>query len=235
MYEGPQGPATQLLAEIRYELSALTDAVRELQLAAQPEMLPAPYVEVLPAPVVVEDRPAVLDFGPLLEALGSLRGPDQTPLLIAVLEQIAGMRQDLKDQVEHSRRQGQAQSMFGIGASSVTVTNSVPVQNVQGDRLNVAVQNFPAVQQVTDFYTTTEVLPDQAGANGVLTFTFTSTPKMVWVKSTGGISRAVTSGVPTASFGIPCDDGVPQPLSVQTQNVSVYAPTGATVTVWGFS
>lgn len=90
-------------------------------------------------------------------------------------------------------------------------------------------------QRVTDKFTGGEVLADLTGAGAVLTFTFASAVQLVWVFSAGADSRADPfGGTPSATLGIPCDTDTPMPLTVETSSVKVYAPTGATVTVWGF-
>lgn len=98
---------------------------------------------------------------------------------------------------------------------------------------------FPSAQAVRDAYTGGEVLPDQAGAGASLTFTFSSPVQLVYVfarsAAGGSISRADPfGGTPAASAGIPCDDGVPQAIPVTTSTVKVFAPSGVTVSVWGY-
>lgn len=91
-------------------------------------------------------------------------------------------------------------------------------------------------QVVADTFNSGETLADQAGAGAVLTFTFTSPMDLVWVRSVGGISRADPfGGTPTATQGIYCADGEPQPLTITATVVKVFAPIGATVSVWGFT
>lgn len=117
----------------------------------------------------------------------------------------------------------------------------------------INVGNFPATQPVSiaqevevkndtgsllrssDAFLGGEVLADQSGAGSVLTFTFTTPVQLVWVRSKGGISRADPfGGTPAASTGIPCADDEPSPITVQTSTVKVFAPSGATVSVWGY-
>lgn len=141
MLEGPFGPATQLLAEIRYELERLNTVVFE-NAERQTE---APHIEVLPAPIVLEDRPTpVIDLSPLREAFDRLSRPtpgfDPTPALIGLLAEIQGMRNDFQESIAFQRDREQAKGMFGIGASSVSVTNTVPVKNdPDGAPLNVTI------------------------------------------------------------------------------------------------
>lgn len=87
-----------------------------------------------------------------------------------------------------------------------------------------------------DKYLGGQVLADQAGAGAVLTFTFTTAVDLVWVLSTGtGTSRADPfGGTPAASLGIPCPADTQQPITVTTSSVKVFAPSGTTVSVWGY-
>jgi hypothetical protein len=85
-----------------------------------------------------------------------------------------------------------------------------------------------------DNFTAFEALADQAGSNGVLTFTFSSAVDLIWVQSNGGTSRAVVgSQTPSATLGAYCADGTPLPIPIHATVVKVYAPNGATVSVWG--
>lgn len=80
-----------------------------------------------------------------------------------------------------------------------------------------------------------EYLADQSGAGGVLTFTFSEEHQLVWVQIDGGDGRADPfGGTPSASAGIPCVDGTPQPMTVSTDVVKVFAPGSTTVHVWGY-
>lgn len=92
-----------------------------------------------------------------------------------------------------------------------------------------------SVSPVRDTFTGMEALAQQAGASAVLTFTFTSEVDLIWVRSDGsGSSMATTTQTPTSTLGAVCEDGVPTPLTVRTSTVQVWAPSGVTVSVWGF-
>lgn len=133
----------------------------------------------------------------------------------------------------------------------VAVSNfpsSFAVSNFPGA---TAVSNFPATYNTRalartvdkvdsyDSYIGGEVLADQAGAGAALTFTFALSVDLifVFVKSAGGTSQGRADpfgGTPTASQGIPCEDGAVQPIPVVASSVKVFAPTGTTVSVWGY-
>lgn len=102
----------------------------------------------------------------------------------------------------------------------------------QGHGATVSNPSFVSAQ---DAFSAGEVLLDQAGADGVLTFSFTQPVDLIWVRSVGGVSRADPfGGTPTASIGVYCADDEPAPLTVSTDALKVYAPSGATVSVWGY-
>ena len=87
----------------------------------------------------------------------------------------------------------------------------------------------------TDTYSGGEVLADQAGAGAVLTFTFTTPVNLAWVLVDGDDGRCDPfGGTPSSGAGIPCDDGVPQPVSMTVTTIKVYAPAATTVSVWGY-
>lgn len=87
-----------------------------------------------------------------------------------------------------------------------------------------------------DIFTTGQTLADQVPAGGVVLFSFSGNPvNLVWVKPVGGGCRVDPfGGIPDATTGIPCDDEVPNPITVLTNEVRVYAAGGVTVSVWGF-
>lgn len=90
--------------------------------------------------------------------------------------------------------------------------------------------------KVSDRLTGYEGLNDQAGDGTVKTFTFSTAPDLVWVRSVGGVSRAdPAGGTPTATNGIYCADDEPTPITISGQTtLKVFAPIGAVVSVWGF-
>lgn len=90
-------------------------------------------------------------------------------------------------------------------------------------------------QPTRDDFTDGEALDDQIGSGGVLTFTFTSPVNLVWVRSVGGVARCDPfGGAPSATRGVYCADDEPAPITVNAESVAVFAPAGATVSVWGF-
>jgi len=87
-----------------------------------------------------------------------------------------------------------------------------------------------------DDYQSGECLADQAGAGGVLTFTFTTAVQLLVIEAKGGSLTARADpfgGVPTASKGVVCDDGVPTYVPVTVTSVKIFAPAGMTVSVFG--
>ena len=87
----------------------------------------------------------------------------------------------------------------------------------------------------SDVFLGGQALADQASTGAVLTFTFASPVQLIWVKPTGGTCRVDPfGGTPAASVGIPCDDGIPNPLTVRTTVIQVFANSGVTVSVWGY-
>jgi hypothetical protein len=130
----------------------------------------------------------------------------------------------------------------GGGAQDVNVLNFPAVQAVSGV---VDVANFPATQPVTgtvsseDTYVGGQTLPDQTSGGSALTFTFSAPVQLAYAffKTTLGTSTARVDpfgGTASATQGIPLDDGVPQAFPVQTSTLSVFAPIGVTVSVWGY-
>jgi hypothetical protein len=91
---------------------------------------------------------------------------------------------------------------------------------------------------VRDEYQGGEVLADQTGAAGVLTFTFTSAVQLAVVDANGvatDIARADPfGGTPTATLGIPCRDETPTFMPVATSTVKVFAPSAMVVSVYGY-
>ncbi len=91
-------------------------------------------------------------------------------------------------------------------------------------------------QVVAEVFNSGATLPDQSGAGGVLTFTFASAMDLIWIRSVGGVSRADPfGGTPTSTQGVYCADSEPQPITVTATTIKVYAPSGATVSVWGYA
>jgi hypothetical protein len=90
-------------------------------------------------------------------------------------------------------------------------------------------------QRVDDGYQSGECLADQTGNGGVLTFTFSAVVSLVWVRSVGAVCRADPfGGMPSATQGVYCASDEPCPITVDCQVLKVYAPSGATVSVWGY-
>lgn len=93
--------------------------------------------------------------------------------------------------------------------------------------------------KVHDDYQTGEILADQVGAGGVLTFTFSEPVHMLWINDIGATTTNVSradpfGGTPNATTGITVPNGTPTPITVTTSSVKVYAPTGSTISVYGY-
>lgn len=101
--------------------------------------------------------------------------------------------------------------------------------------MNARVNGKPEAQPVVDTFLSGEVLADQSGSDTVLTYTFSSPVDLVWVRSDNGTSRADPfGGVPTSTLGIICEDGIPNPMTIRTDEVQIFAPNGSIVNVWGY-
>lgn len=86
-----------------------------------------------------------------------------------------------------------------------------------------------------EIYNTVYTTNDVTSMGGVNEFNFTQAPKQIWVLCVGGDGKAtVNEGTPSGSNGVPCLDGVPTPIPVAAQKVSVYADAAVVISVWGF-
>jgi hypothetical protein len=85
-------------------------------------------------------------------------------------------------------------------------------------------------------YTAGEILPEQEGADDVLTFTFSQPMKKIFMESNGmgDTSRLDPfGGTPSSTLGIPCHHLDRIELEITVTTVKVFAPTGTKVNVWG--
>lgn len=88
---------------------------------------------------------------------------------------------------------------------------------------------------VFDRYVGGQALPDQAGDGSVKLFSFEDPVDLIWVRCDGGNGRVDPfGGEPSTEVGIFCEDGVPQPLTISTSKIRVFALTGVVIRVWGF-
>lgn len=118
----------------------------------------------------------------------------------------------------------------------------VPVEDSTGSTRKIANVRFTdangdvvEMQRTGDYMNGADYLTDQAGAGGVLTFTFGTAVQLVYVRSVGGVARVTTgSATPSATTGayVGADESFPFPSNV-TQ-VKVFASAGTTVSVWGY-
>lgn len=163
------------------------------------------------------------------------------PIRPATREQQAAALAAVGDPVEHPAQY----SLLGRIASLITVasTSLQTLANIftrMGDGSQVVTGPLTDTQLrasnigVQDEFTADEPLPDQPGADDVLTFTFAADVSLIWVRSIGGVSRASVSATPTPVLGTYCADGEPVPITVRASSIKVYAPTGVTVSVVGY-
>lgn len=89
-------------------------------------------------------------------------------------------------------------------------------------------------------YMSAEIRPDQAGANAVQTFTFSTPVDFIWVTDVGTTTTNVSrvdpyGGTPSSSAGIAVFNQTPTPIQVvpARASINVYAPTGSTITMYG--
>jgi hypothetical protein len=216
-------------------LAEVVQAVRELRDALT--SLPAPAV-LVPEPDLSAVVNAVNGLRPgvgaaeIAEAIRQALHVPPRPGDTLVAESLAKITKLLED--DRARRAMAAQSSFGAQAGSFSFTNDPARQVGVVTRIAEAVSVAGTVD-VADVYLAGEVLPDQAGAGGELAFAFAAPTDLIWVRSVGAASRADPfGGTPTASLGIPCPDDEPVPITVRASTVKVFAPAGATVSVWGF-
>lgn len=137
---------------------------------------------------------------------------------------------------------GQAMPISGtvvgaITAGSITgtLTSNQGLQAQHANRWPVGLSNGTEFVEVE--FTSGEILAEQNGANAVLTFTFASPVNEVHVDLIGdGLVGRIDpfGGTPSSTLGIPCYDKITKKLSIVTTTVRIYAPTGATVNVFGF-
>lgn len=120
---GPDAPVIDLLSEVRYELLCLNEQIRQL-LGVTNRELPAPIVEVLPAPVVLPDYPTIPQAAPstdLAPLLGAIQGLGNSEVVTALGE----MRKDLTDLAGVLRAMGLGNSSYGGGGGPSHVTAEV--------------------------------------------------------------------------------------------------------------
>lgn len=121
MTSGPNGPVIDNLADIRLELMQLNLYIRDLLTVSQRE-LPAPVVNVAPAPVVVESAPVSavqpLNLDGLYDRLASLRGDPA-----GSLEQLQKLNKQITD-LTVAIRAGMGGS-YGVASGSSHVTAEV--------------------------------------------------------------------------------------------------------------
>jgi hypothetical protein len=112
------------------------------------------------------------------------------------------------------------------------------------DATLAAIKNIDGIKKIIDPVTSKDTYPvwlclsDQDGANDVLTFTFARSMDLIWALSVGPdlVARATSSAqTPSPTLGVKLFDGVPQPITNNTNQIKVYAPQGTVISVWGYA
>lgn len=223
-----QGPAEQVFAtntdfpdaQAHTLLQAIRDAVQALPTDGLTDG------ELRAADVEVNDDAAQALLTEVVDRLGDIA----TPADGSVNKRLGQIVFELQQKLEAGQE---------VALDAATIASLLPQTDALTDgelrASDVAVTLDGEVVTNQDRFTDGEVLTDQTGTEGVLTFTFSSPVDLVWVLSSGGDSRSDPfGGDPSATAGIPCVDGNQQPLTVTTSSVKVYAPQGAVVHVWGY-
>lgn len=114
------------------------------------------------------------------------------------------------------------------------VANAAPAADADGLVVRPIVGTL-TVEQHDDF-SGGEYFADQAGADAVVTFTFSSQVQLVVVEANGNTEARLDpfGGTPGATTGIPCRDEVIMWIPVKATSVKAYIPIGTTLHVWGF-
>lgn len=262
---GPMAVTNDKLDEVLLELYSLNLTIRDLLIAekqaAQPPVIQvtSPEVDLTPLAQALGNTAPAVDFDQLYAAVAALANDGAVDRQIVTA--LGELKKELADLGVGMRAIAGAPTGGGgavyladnqvfrtliqnpdpipvtgsftttpSGTQNVAVTSSVEVEvkNDSGNPLSVR-----------DDFTTGEILADQAGAGGVLTFTFSSPVQMVWVRDTGATTTNVSrvdpfGGTPNASTGIPVPNGEPTPITVTTSQVKVYAASGSTISVYGY-
>lgn len=93
-------------------------------------------------------------------------------------------------------------------------------------------------EPVRDDYQSGEVLADQVGTGSPLSFTFSAPVNLVVIDASGedaDVARADPfGGTAGSALGIPCRNDTPTFMPVVATTISVWAPTGMTVSCYGY-
>lgn len=126
-----------------------------------------------------------------------------------------------------------------VGPTGTPVpTDATLMGGTDGTNLQPAYVDSKGIRAQDD-YATQVPLADLTGAGGVLTFTFVTPVDFVWVTDIGAgsanISRVAINGTASSTNGQPLLNMTPTPFPVkQISTVSVYAPSGSTISVCGY-
>lgn len=121
-------------------------------------------------------------------------------------------------------------SKNGTVATNVLTLNYDTTAMADGDNLQIFYDDPKASQR--DTYYSDDAVDDITGANAVETVTFSKVVDLIWIRSIGGISRAGVNFTPTSIKGAYCADDEPTPITIRTNTIEIYIPSGAIVSVW---
>lgn len=173
------------LTDVRFELLALNDQIRELLSAVHRLQ---PVVNVEPAPVVVQGgEPVALDLSPLLAALERLDVREDK----GEVEELKGLRKDIETLGVAMRAiAGSMGGTTGIGASVVTAAGDFPVMNSNSHPLHVTVDN--ASGSASDSRGLTERMFAKAPASGHTLYLDTADATYIYIAEApvGGTANA---------------------------------------------
>lgn len=161
---------------------------------------------------------------------------------------LPGLPSDLLSSDKPGERRLKVDAEITLPPVEVALPDHYPLPALQVDELRPQTDGLTDGQLrasavgVADDFASGEVLPDQIGANSVLTFTFSEQQAMAWVYAVnpadlseqGEVRVHPFGGVPSASYGIPVPFGAGFPVTSPMVSFEVFAPAGIRVTVIGY-
>ncbi len=149
--------------------------------------------------------------------------------------QIARLDQLIANQTNGTQKT-QISNQINTTVSGTVITQASGVTTISG-----LVNQGADTWKVKDDFQQGEILPDQPGTNGVLTFTFSAPVDFIWITDTGTVTANVSradpfGGVPSVSVGIPVFNQAPTPINVTPARsiIKLFAPTGSNIAMYGY-